>query len=283
MNKKNWDDIRFVLTVARTGSLNTAAARLGVTHATVMRRVAAFEAGFGQEMFLKSASGYKPRSDAAPILRSMESIEEALMAMERTIAGADQSLSGSVRIASTDSLCSRVLPPIIARAAKLHPRITLSLFSANSHHDLTRLSTDIVVRATNKLDDTLTGQNVGRLKFAVYDNGQPRKNWLRLEGVLTGSEPAKWMAEHVPPEQQTGGADSFLALQHLVAQGIGKAVLPAFLGDADPGLRRSDGLHPNSSVKIWVAMLKDYAHVPRFVTIQQVLSNELRKSRLFAA
>ena len=47
----NWDDIRFVLAVAETGSLNAAAQLLGVTHATVLRRVAAFEARHGKTIF----------------------------------------------------------------------------------------------------------------------------------------------------------------------------------------------------------------------------------------
>ena len=41
MNNQNWDDIRYALAVSRHGSLNAAATALGVTHATVLRRVAA--------------------------------------------------------------------------------------------------------------------------------------------------------------------------------------------------------------------------------------------------
>ena len=55
----DWDDIRFVLAVADTGSLNAAASRLGVTHATVLRRVAAFEQRHGRAIFEHAQSGYK--------------------------------------------------------------------------------------------------------------------------------------------------------------------------------------------------------------------------------
>ena len=37
----NWDDLRFIAAVARTGSLLGASARLGVDHTTVGRRVSA--------------------------------------------------------------------------------------------------------------------------------------------------------------------------------------------------------------------------------------------------
>ena len=45
--KPNWDDYRYVLSVARLGSVSAAARELGVNHATVLRRVAAVEAHLG--------------------------------------------------------------------------------------------------------------------------------------------------------------------------------------------------------------------------------------------
>ena len=43
MHSSNWDNLRYVLTVAEHGSLSAAARALGVNHATVLRRVSAFE------------------------------------------------------------------------------------------------------------------------------------------------------------------------------------------------------------------------------------------------
>ena len=36
----DWDDVRYLLAVGREGSVRAAANRLGVNHATVLRRVA---------------------------------------------------------------------------------------------------------------------------------------------------------------------------------------------------------------------------------------------------
>lgn len=283
MNRLNWDDIRFVLTVARLGSLNAASAKLGVTHATVMRRVAAFEANHDQKIFQKSPSGYKLLPEAFPILRSMEGIEEATIAMERRIAGADQSPSGSVRIASTDSICNLVLPSIIAKISEDFPKIELTLLSANEHHDLGRLSADIVVRATNALDESLAGQCVGKLYFAPYSNGAPNQKWLKLEGMLANTIAANWLRDHVPSDQMTGGADSFLMLQQLAAQGLGKSLLPEIVGNSDYRLSRFDIDHPPKGVQIWVASLKEFTHVPRILSVQKKLVKELQKSEFLSA
>jgi len=281
MNKPNWDDIRFVLTVAQCGSLNSASAKLGVTHATVMRRVAAFEASHGQKIFQKSPSGYKTLPEALPILRAMENIEEATLAMERTIAGADQSPSGSVRIASTDSLCYLMLPSIVAKISERFPKIQITLLSANLHHDLSRLSADIVVRATKYLEDGLTGESPGKLSVAPYSNGEPDLKWMRLEGVLASSIPAQWLASNVPEDQFITGSDSFPVLQQLAANGMGKALLPEFVGDADPSLKKLDDIVPDFGVPIWVATLTEFAHVPRILSVQKMLVKEFKSSKYF--
>src|SRR5690606_22822805 len=48
--RENWDDLRFLLAVAEEGSVSGAARRLGVNHATVLRRIASYEATAGVEI-----------------------------------------------------------------------------------------------------------------------------------------------------------------------------------------------------------------------------------------
>ena len=55
----DWDDLRFVLAVARAGSALRAAHALGVNQTTVMRRIAHVEATVGAELFDRQQSGYR--------------------------------------------------------------------------------------------------------------------------------------------------------------------------------------------------------------------------------
>ena len=56
----DWDDVRYFLAVARGGSVRAAAQRLGVNHATVLRRVAQLEERLGAQV-VRQAS---PRATA---------------------------------------------------------------------------------------------------------------------------------------------------------------------------------------------------------------------------
>ena len=60
-----WDDLRYVLAVARTGSLAGAARSLGVNHTTVLRRVDAFEKTLGLRLFERLPAGYILQDPAA--------------------------------------------------------------------------------------------------------------------------------------------------------------------------------------------------------------------------
>lgn len=271
MNNQNWDDIRYALAVGKYGSLNAAATALGVTHATVLRRVAAFERRNGCVIFQKSPSGYTALPEGRTILAAMESVEDAVLSVERAIVGANRSPTGHVRIASTDSLCQLVLPQILNEISLLYPSLELTLLSGNSHHDLSRLTADIAVRPSHQLGEGLVGERAGALSFGVYDDGCPDRDWMRLDGALGHSLPARWLAEHVSADKMASGADSFLVLQEMAAAGVGKTFLPAFIGDADPRLHRSPDMDPDIEVPLWVATLEEIAATPRFAVVQRAL------------
>ncbi|WP_282121175.1 LysR family transcriptional regulator [Ruegeria atlantica] len=275
MNNENWDDIRYALAVSKYGSLNAAAAALGVTHATVLRRVAAFEERHGCRIFQKNPSGYSVLPEASAVFSAMESVEEAVLSVERAVVGANRSPMGQVRITSTDSLCRIVLPPILYEISQLYPGLKLTLLSGNSHHDLSRLSADIAVRPSIKLGEGLIGQRAGTLSFGVFDDGSPNSKWMRLDGALSRSLPAKWLETNVSADEMTNGADSFLVLQEMAAAGVGKTFLPTFLGDADSRLRKSHDVTPEIEVPLWVATLEEIANTPRFAIVQRALVERL--------
>ncbi|WP_417248931.1 LysR family transcriptional regulator [Celeribacter sp.] len=83
MHKANWDDYRYVLAVARAGSVSGAARELGVNHATVLRRVAGIEARLGVELFEKSVRGYEIAPEKLRLIEAAREVEAAVGAVER--------------------------------------------------------------------------------------------------------------------------------------------------------------------------------------------------------
>lgn len=277
MQRMDWDDIRFVLAVAREGSLSGAARRLGVNHATVLRRVTGFEEGLGVAIFARSARGYRIAPHRARVLAAMQAMEEAALGVERALTAARAPLAGVVRVTSTDSVCLAILPPILARLQAEAEGLTIELSAQNQHSDLARMDADIAVRPAESLPAELVGEAAGKMGFGVYAAPGGEAKWLGLSGPLTRVGAARWMAEAVPDDQVAGRSDSFLVLREMAAAGQGRAVLPCVLGDDDARLVRFEGAMPEMAVDLWVASHADLAEVPRIRTVRAMLLAALRK------
>ena len=64
----NWDDLRIFLSLAREGTLTTAARALGVSHPTVARRVQALEKQIGARLFERLPDRFVPTAAGAELL-----------------------------------------------------------------------------------------------------------------------------------------------------------------------------------------------------------------------
>ena len=255
MHNDNWDDLRYVLAVNECGSVLQAARRLGVNHATVLRRVTAFEDRHGAALFERTRQGYRLYPDKLPVLRAARAAEAALAEVARLATGESGAVSGAVRITSTDTLTCTTLAQAMHRLEAELGGVRLTLLSSNRHFDFAREAADLAVRPAKTLPDALTGTQVGELSFAVYGAADHRGpyRWLALSGPLARTDAARWMAEMIAPNQTGPGADSFLTLAAMAAQGLGQAVLPRLIGDGNPGLVRLDAGMPAFAVPIWVA------------------------------
>ncbi|NDV00617.1 LysR family transcriptional regulator [Pseudoroseicyclus tamaricis] len=269
----NWDDLRYVVAVAETGSVTAAAKRLDVNHATVLRRITAFEEAHGTLVFRREATGYVVLPEQIHLI---ERAREAARAMEAVSLAARGAGGGPapLRLTSTDSLCQSVLPEILAELGA--EGLPIDLHAANHHVDLGRLAADLTIRPARALPDSLRGTKATSLGFAVYAAPGGAESWLALRGLLGKAVPPEWMGEVVGERPVRGGADSFPVLARMAATGMGRAMLPCILGDAEPGLRRLPFDLSHIALPIWVATHAELVEAPRLVAVKARLVQGLR-------
>ena len=78
-----WDDLRYLLAIARSRSLHGAAQALRVNHSTVFRRLNVLEGQLGVRLFERLPDGYVPTVAGEEIRRHAETIEASVHALER--------------------------------------------------------------------------------------------------------------------------------------------------------------------------------------------------------
>lgn len=273
MHNANWDDLRFVLAVADNGSVSGASRELGVNHATVLRRVAAFEEAHGAEVFERTAAGYRVRPDRARMIEAARNAAQAVAAVGQLMKWAEGPRD-VVRLTSTDTLCNTVL----ADLPRTMPRHEVSLLAANGHLDLSRLEADVTVRPATALPAGMTGRAVAELGFATYRarGSSGTDTWLGLTGALGRSEPAHWMQRNVDPATISGRSDSFVVLREMASRGTGCAILPCILGDQDARLERYGSAYPGHRVPLWVGCHQDLADSSRLAPFIDDLCSLIR-------
>ncbi|HEX9641676.1 MAG TPA: LysR family transcriptional regulator [Candidatus Krumholzibacteria bacterium] len=127
----DWDDLRYFLAVARSGTLSAAARVLRVTQPTVGRRMAAFEKRLGAKLFVQTPAGHVLSQTGTRLLEHAERMESDALAAERVASGRDSGLSGLVRITASEWLVDRtplsrwkwipIWPPATKRVSRAVP------------------------------------------------------------------------------------------------------------------------------------------------------------------
>ena len=81
----DWDNLRFFLELARTGTLVGAARRLAVDHTTVARRIQALEKEIGTALFARESDGHRLTEAGRRLQPQVEAMESAFRAVAATV------------------------------------------------------------------------------------------------------------------------------------------------------------------------------------------------------
>ena len=283
MHKSTWDDLRFVLAVAEAGSVNAATQALGVNHATVLRRVAAFEARHGLTVFQRNTTGYRVDPACLPLIEAIAQVGRAVEGVDRVLARRDLQVSGALRLTTTDSLAESVLPALLSRLRDAHPGMVVEVEVTNRRLDLARLDADLAIRPARSLPADLEGTHAGRMVFGVYGAPQMLSRaateevipWIGVAGPLRNSPIAEWETAR-SGIRIVATASSFPAMAAFASAGMGLAMIPCCLGDTTPGLLRSKAVPDELETGLWVANHPDLGEVPRVARTREALVEGLR-------
>ncbi|WP_429861189.1 LysR substrate-binding domain-containing protein, partial [Achromobacter ruhlandii] len=100
-------------------------------------------------------------------------------AVGRGAAAQGPGVSGTVRISASEVIGIEVLPPVLARLRRDHPRLTLELAPTNRVQNLLLREADIAVRMAPPKQEQLIARPVGHVDIGLY----ARKDYLRHRGT----------------------------------------------------------------------------------------------------
>ena len=185
----NWDDLRYLLAVHKTGSMSAAARLLTTNPATVSRRLARLSETLGYELFHKTPEGWVASEAIGPLLQSVGSFEGEIDSYLNAAESRDGALSGSVSIGMPGSLANGVLSPFIPDLVQAHPGIRLSLHAQTYRETLGE--NDLIISPLRPQQGRLVVRPIGKVHANVYCFPDSPRNgpWVGLLRHHDGHEP----------------------------------------------------------------------------------------------
>jgi DNA-binding transcriptional LysR family regulator len=247
----DWNDLRYLLAVARQGSTLAAARALGVNQSTVHRRLAELERRIGLRLVHRHPTGYRLTEMGEQLLPRLAVVEESITGLERAVASVTQDLRGKIRLTCPEPILPRLTASgFVERFQSRYPGLTIEFVISDKYVDLTMGDADVAFRSGEPSDERLVGRKIATSTWAIYASqhylkrrGRPATmeelsghDFIGFNGVMEKHRATEWLAAAMPGARIVARNNSVLGVVSAVKAGLGIAPLPTPIGDAEGDL-----------------------------------------------
>ncbi|SFD87646.1 DNA-binding transcriptional regulator, LysR family [Actinopolyspora alba] len=241
--------------VVRTGSYTAAARSLGYSQPAVSQQMRALERALRTPLFLRAGGGLELTEAGRILAGHADSVVEDLTAAANKITAVRELRRGSIRLCAFPSASATLVPSAVARITESHPELRIQLSEAeppDSLEALRRGECDVALafsypETEESPGDDITGDDITGTDVlddpmvAVLQVAHPLAGRDSVElGELAGQ---RWIAgcprcrDHFLRSCGSAGfepdiaftTDDNLAVQGLVAAGVGIALMPSLV------------------------------------------------------
>lgn len=273
----DWNDLKYLLAIARHHSTIAAGKSLGLSQSTVHRRLVELERRIGRQLVTRHTTGYRLTEFGEQLLPHAERIEATVDDFERQVTGAARDLSGVIRVTCPEPIVYRMTQSkLIDRFHARHPKLRVEFVTSDRYLDLSKGEADVAFRSGDT-DDELVGRKIADSFWAVYASrayierhGKPEREEDLSRHLLVGFDEslsdhraAKWLKEVAPDAKMSARNNSVLGLVYAVKSGVGLGPLPTALGDAEQDLVRVLGPIPELARSWRLLTHTDLRRTPR--------------------
>jgi DNA-binding transcriptional LysR family regulator len=283
----DWNDLRYFLAVARTGTSLAAGEALKVNQSTVARRVAALEEALGVPLFVRSPAGYRLTEAGEEVLPAAERAELEAKTVAQLAEQRLRRLAGTVRVTASEALANVFLNPCIREFGELYPDVRIDVAIADRSLDIARGEADVALRAgVQQGGGAIVVRKLRDLAWSVYcsrdyarRNGCPDGEAALGGHAIVGGDGAiarlpglVWLETRAGAERVVARSNSLTHLAAAVRAGLGLGALPCSIGEPDDELIRC--IEPPRALDsaLWLVTRADIKDEPRVRTFTDFIT-----------
>lgn len=290
----SWDNLRFFIALARTGTVRDAARVLLVDEATVRRRIAALEGHLGTTLFERVEGHHRLTFQGLQLVPVAEQAEGTIGAAMETLAGADRRVAGRVRVGTPDGIGSLYIAPALADLQTRMPDLTIDLITLSRTADLNRHEVDLAVVPVRPTKGSHRIRALPPLRLQLYaaqsylDRHPPIRApgdliCHRITGYLEHSDFANSMRSGLVDAglliAPSFSSSNIIAQARAVANGAGVALLPEYAAEPHLGLVPVLGDKVSIRFPLWLIIQTEMAALARVQAVTTALVSIFPVSR----
>lgn len=258
----DWSRVPVFLKVVETGSFTLAAKALGVPKSSTSRGVAALEKELATQLLQRTTRELKLTDAGRTFYERARGAMEALDEAQAALTHQTDDAEGVVRITVPND--AWLMPLLIARFLKEHPKIHVELIVTNRHVNLIEEGIDLALRAGKLEDSTLVARKLADSELGLFAapaylkrRGTP-KTIAQLKDhdcVLFRGRQGKVRLKFSGPKGEVEvelkgpvGSDDLATNRALIGAGVGIGLLP-FFPDKPHLPREFERVLPDHSIK----------------------------------
>ncbi len=244
----NWHDLSVVLAVAREGTFTGAAQVLKVAHTTVGRRIGDIEENLAAKLFIRTRTSCIPTEECREILKSIERMEAEALSIGDHFQDYEQKPRGLVKLTTMSWVIKDILVPALPTFPEKYSEIELQFTADARERSIANKETDMLLRFDTTAGDKEAVLDLARFSYSVYaprvDNPDELKRVTYWED-FNNYQPENWLTRM----QGEGNriclrANDASFVIEAIRVGIGKGIIPDFLGASEPEIIRLSGREP---------------------------------------
>ena len=252
----NWDDLRFLLAVARSGSMSGAARELNVNHATVIRRIRSLESQLGSRLFERSGHSYAITPAGQVAFDAAERMEAQSVGVERQVIGQATALSGTIRVTGVEPMGRTFLLPAIREFTEIYPDIVIDLSLSQRAYDLGMREADVAFRVTDHPPQDLVGKKLATMQLGVYTKAGGSLDPGDITEIISMTHlkdmNIHWEDQYFHHARVSLVTDSPAVAADAVREGFGATMLPLAVGEMDSELVLIPSIPTVKGSEIWL-------------------------------
>ena len=265
----DWDNLKFFLALAESGSLSRASEKLRVDHSTVARRIDMLENELGIRLVERLSRAYRLTPEGEQVRGRAREIEARIADLARFANTVDPLPNRVVRVNGPPALLSRFLAPRLLPLQGQHPGLRIELVGETRQINLSQGEADLALRMSRPVEKGVTARKLVVVAYGVYASrdylmrrGGDARDFLGFDDSLDHSPQQRWLKALAGERGFALRSNDLASLLTAARAGLGLAVLPCVMARCAPELVGVPTQLPPLTRELWLLFHRDVGRTP---------------------